>query len=1097
MSTTTSYSPLGYSLLLLLLYYSSSLWAISGAELAYECLGPNEYRIVLNVYRECTEATLPNNQNVSIYSPSASCNSPFVPNLPLEQSYEVSGLHPSIMGNSTCNGGTFKGFEVYVYADTVHFPLTCANWIVSWTGCCRNPAFTNLASSNTPIYIEARINSHLQHSSPQFEHSQLTYHCANSLSPSFLDGPTGYPSGIDSFVTVLTCPRQSNSTCVAFSAGYSASQPILVAPGSSMLVDNIRRKIFFEPRDYVTQLPVVTRTIYSLRNGDTVGYVQSELPVLIHNYNPLSCNSGVQILYNPVYTSGGHISDYDDYHPAFCDPNALVFSFIAYDPDGDTININPITTNLDQQLGVNSYSIFMNTSPPYRLDSVQIFVQIQPPSTTANTTPSNGSFLRHIRMGLTDNSLPFPSHTYLDMSLRGVQLQFTPTPDICPYDTSFVALQAVLEHFMGSQPFSISWRQVSGPFVIFSDPNIPNPFVTLYPANQGDSVVLEATASTPVDPITGAFCTFTSNLVLHYNANGSCASTFPNAVVGAIRRDDNQDCLVDSTDSRWTFGSILLFENGVDSFYYSASGNQDYEAYLDTGTYQVSIVPSSLEPFWQTCSPSQSITIDTNINPQVLDWVIEPVAICPKLEVNLSASPMRPCVSRPLTIQYRNRGTATAYNGAVELTLDSFMTITYSNRPITSQVGHVYRFEFDSLPVGGVDYIVLYLTSPTCTLPFNTPYTINAHVYPDSLCFNSIPNLVIQDSCDLDSAYFKVINYAAAHTTPQPYWIIENQTVVDTGSVQLGQGQSLTISYPMSASKVYQLVINPQSNAYAASLVVDCKGNTTFTPPLFQPNHQLDYVSTVYRGTVGSYDPNIKVAEPAGWGVHHYLQPNTPIDYTIHFQNTGNDTAYQVVILDTLSAHLNVGSIQPLGSSHPYTWRFMPYDSGHVRVVEFRFDNILLVDSVTNEPASHGYVHYSIQQQPNLADFTRLENSAAIYFDYNPPIITNTAFHTICANCHLTNITNGSIIVANPVLEQPAWDVKIYPNPLVGNQLTLQQSSPTPCRVELFDLNGVLLQSQSTQQTISTLELPELPAGAYFLRITRNDASQVLKLIKQ
>lgn len=1099
MSTTISNSPKGYYLLLLLLYCSSSLWAISGAELAYECLGPNEYRIVLNVYRECTEAALPNTQNISIYSTSASCNSPFVPRLTLEQSYEVSGMHPNIMSNTTCNGGTFKGFEVYVYADTVQFPLTCADWIVSWSGCCRNPDFTNLASPNTPIYIEAGIDSRVQHSSPRFEHQQLTYHCANALSPSFLDGPTGYPSGIDSFVTVLTCPKQSYNNCVAFAAGHSASQPIVVASGTSMSVDNIRRSIAFDPYNNTSQLPVVHRTIYSIKNGDTVGYVQSELPVLIHSYTSSNCNSGVQILNNPTYHSGASIGmgTYGDYHPAFCAPNVLIFSFIAYDPEGDTILIDPTTTNLSQQLGVSNYTSFINTNPPYRPDSVEIFIQIQPPSTTANTTPSDGDFLKHIRIGLTDNGLPFLGRAYLDMSLRGMQLQFAPTPAICPYDTSFVAVQAILDHSAGTQPASISWRQVSGPPVVISDTSISNPFVTLYPAMQGDVVVLEATASTFPDSTTGALCTFTSTLRLHYDANAACASIFSDTIVGSVRIDANQNCLPDSTESRWPLSSILLFDNGVDSFYYTVSGNQDYEAYLDTGTYQVSILPSSLAPLWQTCLPSQSITIDTNTHLQQLDWVVEPVALCPKMEVNLSASPMRPCRSRPLTIQYRNRGTTTAYNGAVELTLDSFMTITSSNRPIVSQVGNVYRFEFDSLPMGGVDYIVLYLTSPNCTLPLNTPYTINAHIYPDSLCFNSIPNLVIQDSCDLDSAYFKVINYGTAHTAAQPYWIIENQTVVDTGSLQLGQGQSLTISYPMGNLNTYQLVINPQNNAYAASLVVDCKGNAVFTPPLFQPNNQLDYVSTLYRGIVGSYDPNIKVPEPAGWGVHHYLQPNTPIDYTIHFQNTGNDTAYQVIILDTLSAHLDVGTIQPQGSSHPYTWRFMPYDSTNTRVVEFRFDNILLVDSVTNEPASHGFVKYSIQQQPNLADFTRVENSAAIYFDYNPPILTNTAFHTICATCHLTNITNGSIIVSNPVLEQPAWDVKIYPNPLGGSQLTIQQNSPTPCRVELFDLNGLLLQQQALQHSSSTLELQDLPAGAYFLRITRADASQVLKLIKQ
>ncbi|MBK9320620.1 MAG: hypothetical protein IPM91_18720 [Bacteroidetes bacterium] len=52
---------------------------------------------------------------------------------------------------------------------------------------------------------------------------------------------------------------------------------------------------------------------------------------------------------------------------------------------------------------------------------------------------------------------------------------------------------------------------------------------------------------------------------------------------------------------------------------------------------------------------------------------------------------------------------------------------------------------------------------------------------------------------------------------------------------------------------------------------------------------------------------------------------------------------------------------------------------------------VLLVDSNTNEPLSHGFVRYRIQPKTNLSAGDSITNFAAIYFDFNEPVITNTA----------------------------------------------------------------------------------------------------------
>ncbi len=145
-----------------------------------------------------------------------------------------------------------------------------------------------------------------------------------------------------------------------------------------------------------------------------------------------------------------------------------------------------------------------------------------------------------------------------------------------------------------------------------------------------------------------------------------------------------------------------------------------------------------------------------------------------------------------------------------------------------------------------------------------------------------------------------------------------------------------------------------------------------------------------------SYDPNVKLANPSGYSSNNLI-PITQMtfDYQIDFQNTGTDTAFNVVIVDTISEDFNLLSFVQLGSSHPY---ILEVDSG--RIIKFKFNNINLVDSGSNQLLSNGFVKYRITREPNLIEGATIHNSASIYFDNNLPVITNDAFHTLydCEN---------------------------------------------------------------------------------------------------
>ena len=133
-----------------------------------------------------------------------------------------------------------------------------------------------------------------------------------------------------------------------------------------------------------------------------------------------------------------------------------------------------------------------------------------------------------------------------------------------------------------------------------------------------------------------------------------------------------------------------------------------------------------------------------------------------------------------------------------------------------------------------------------------------------------------------------------------------------------------------------------------------------------------------------SFDPNDKQVTPAGVGEANYTLMNEELIYTIRFQNTGNDTAFTVVVRDTLATNLDWSTFRPITSSHA-----MQVQRNGNGLINFTFNNINLPDSTTNEAASHGFIMYAVRPQTNLPDATNISNTAYIYFDQNEPVITN------------------------------------------------------------------------------------------------------------
>lgn len=231
--------------------------------------------------------------------------------------------------------------------------------------------------------------------------------------------------------------------------------------------------------------------------------------------------------------------------------------------------------------------------------------------------------------------------------------------------------------------------------------------------------------------------------------------------------------------------------------------------------------------------------------------------------------------------------------------------------------------------------------------------------------------------------------------------------------------------------------------------------------------NDLDTINNAYlliEEVVGSFDPNDKQVTPSVFTTQNVAN-QMPLTYTIRFQNTGNFPASFITVTDTLSQNLDPATFRVLASSHPMTWTMEG-----AGVVSFRFDNINLPDSTSNEPASHGFVKYSIQAKPELVLNDVIENTAYIYFDFNAPEVTNTVM-TVVENA----LTYKTVI-------KPG-ELKIAPNPttgIIGLQLPPDFSGSGT--IWLHTALGQTALQKETNGNAEWLDISALPKGIYCLR---------------
>lgn len=539
---------------------------------------------------------------------------------------------------------------------------------------------------------------------------------------------------------------------------------------------------------------------------------------------------------------------------------------------------------------------------------------------------------------------------------------------------------------------------------------------------------------------------------------------FDQAVSGRVAIDFNMNCIADSLELGLK-NQIIKFERDSTIVYFNTLDSLgSYRAYLDTGLYTVTVIPSS--SYWQACSSSQQIYVDTNYNVQTINWSLQGVIDCPLLNVDIAAPFLRMTGGGSnYTVSYCNEGTVAATNSFVTVDLDPFLSYVSSSIPLTSQNGTLHTFNVGNIAVGACNSFTIQVLVDT-SVALGQTHCTEAHIYPDSICVSNIWSgalINVEAACQNDSILFTIENVGNTMTQALDYYIVEDNIMMDQGNFNLGSATNTQIFQPAEIGKTYRILAE-QENGYpsllgerfATAAIEGCRvdslgGFNTGFITQYNNNSSSPFIAIDCQQNIASYDPNDKSAQPKGYGAEHYIYDYTTLDYKVRFQNTGTDTAFTVVIRDTLSSYLDPTTLVMGASSHAYTWTLTGQG-----VLEVQFPNILLVDSMTNEPASNGFFQYKIQQKANNPIGTVINNTAAIYFDYNPPIFTNTTFHEVGDNFIPIVLTIGEIF-------EEMITVNVYPNPFT-NLATIEVKGKgyDQLNLKVFDLTGRLVVEKQT-----------------------------------
>jgi len=522
-------------------------------------------------------------------------------------------------------------------------------------------------------------------------------------------------------------------------------------------------------------------------------------------------------------------------------------------------------------------------------------------------------------------------------------------------------------------------------------------------------------------------------------------SEIPTAnIYGDMFFDLNQNCVYDAGEEG------ILYQPITANHYTTFSGvNGSYNFNLaEEGDYAIQTAFNDYPyDLWSpTCVDSVNtyLNIEDTVNANFGYDVDE---YCVRAEVDVLVPFLRQGFDDNFVIiSYRNVGTLPIDSAVVTLTmsntdivLDSaFTDYTYD------AINHTYSFSVGSLDVFEEGSIFAFAYIPL-TVPLGATPCFTANITPGDECnyFTSDydgSSLRVEATCLGDSIQFDIINEGLPMMVPRDYSIYADNLIQAEGDFILGSNEVMTVKR-FANGQTHRLDAAADENApydqYPTAVIELC--NTTNDP---SSTGFINNTPTAGRlssrdiecvEVTAAVDPNDKQVVPSGITDAHYINSDVYLEYKIRFQNTGTDTAFNIFVLDTLDSNLDLTTIEVGTASHDFTFSLLGNN-----VLRWDFPNIELPDSSVNEILSHGFLNFTIRLKQDMPQPYELHNSAAIYFDFQPPVITEDMFVTVCDECMIQVLPQVGHLLNASILLEGAYQTAGQMSTILQNLIPLE-----------------------------------------------------------
>ncbi len=605
-----------------------------------------------------------------------------------------------------------------------------------------------------------------------------------------------------------------------------------------------------------------------------------------------------------------------------------------------------------------------------------------------------------------------------------------------------------------------------------------------------------STALNPVHTYAGPG-TYTVCLTLYLNGN-SCnqycqvvtvQAPFNSTLCGTIFVDVNGNGVFDSTDTYISGQYVMIYGNGY-QFSATTDSNGYYSVNVPAGTYTISYCPNFMgsivtlpidsSPY---CGVYYNVVVTANQTACGYNFAIQYTSVTIQgtvfadLNTNGVLDPAEPGVPFQLVsvgvynAYTNNNGQYSIFVPAGSYSISYTPQGPYISYSLTtpgsialnaSTVGNTYpgnNFGLN-IPPGTNDISVQLLPHTTVTPGFPAWYDIY-------VCNNGILPVAANVTMIYDPALFfdnafpaQATHNAATHTLT---WV--------TAVIAPGDCDYIWVDFTADS----MLALGVPTMEFVSAFPVS--GNDV---------NLANNTDTVHQVSAGSWDPNNKLSiqtnctDPNKQFVSS-VNPDQEIKYTVNFQNTGSAAAVNIVVIDDLSSDLDANSYQLTATSYPCSVT----RTGNQ--VVYTFSNIMLPDSGSNEPGSHGFISFKANVNSGVPAGTLLADHAGIYFDFNSPVVTG--------NTHIVMIDPLGV----PENGSPVQTISSYPNPVSQSAvIDYNLSAAAQVTIDVMDISGKVCQQlvNANQEAgaYSFRWTNNLDAGVYFLRLQVNGSVSMTRV---